>query len=543
MASKTVLNTVEQSMIDLKTKHQSKQKKYSELTHLWESCPKKQSKEKENRRKKKKDNIQTQEARQKLNDIKLEASKDALPMVSRNDFFIQSLDHDINKVNSIAIGDSDDESDDDEFTTSNKPIENKHESQKSDDVIPKGEGVMRINRIVSMLASHCTDDRLTALQLLDSVISSICSEMKSTLKPLDFSLPFNMDHVALTHKSTNQLVSDLASDSHMTSNWPHWQKTYATLQSQFLSNEKTIKSNPVGSDFTMTDLNSDQEKVIDLEQKNQTRVQVILDSCGTGLMRCFDHKSEKCRLLAITCLQKLFKTSVNIEKHIPYLMSAIFSRYPSVSYDKEEDIFIHDCEMHEYYMRGGATERQDRERLMNRNNKIQTVESSEEIRLSMCNLISNLITNLILTGAASLLDAYFVEIVLCLQTHLRDQAPDLKIRASKILTQTFRCPQWELGSKHFATALARETIPNLRSRYSKVKIASIELFETSVSVPNRDKVKGAGSSALLDLTGFREENVSVIPSHFYLFAMGICEKIQFPIIMFSIEGATNLSIL
>ena len=101
-----------------------------------------------------------------------------------------------------------------------------------------------------------------------------------------------------------------------------------------------------------------------------------------------------------------------------------------------------------------------------------------------------------------------------IQLHLRDQAPDLKIQASRILTQTLRCPQWELGFKHFATALARETIPNLRSRYSKVKIASIELFETAVSVPNRDKVKGAGSSALLDLTGFREENVSAFSLKF-----------------------------
>ena len=95
-------------------------------------------------------------------------------------------------------------------------------------------------------------------------------------------------------------------------------------------------------------------------------------------------------------------------------MTTIFSRYPSVSYDKEEDIFIHDCEAHGYYMRGGATERQDRERLMNRSNKIQIVEPSEEIRLSMYTLISDLITNLILTGAVSLLDAYFVEVVLCL---------------------------------------------------------------------------------------------------------------------------------
>ena len=174
--------------------------------------------EEKNHRKNKNDKIQIQKSRQKLNDIKLDVSKDSLPMVSLYDTFIKSLDHGINKVTCIAVGDSDDESVDDEFVKSNSSVENKQESQKSENVIPKGEGIMRINRVVSMLASPCTDDRLTALQLLDSVICSICSEMKSILKPLHFPLPFNMNGVVLTHKSSNQLVSDLASTSHITTN-------------------------------------------------------------------------------------------------------------------------------------------------------------------------------------------------------------------------------------------------------------------------------------------------------------------------------------
>ena len=40
-------------------------------------------------------------------------------------------------------------------------------------------------------------------------------------------------------------------------------------------------------------------------------------------------------------------------------------------------------------------------------------------------------------------------------------------------------------------------------------IAALDLFEASVCVPDRAKVKGAGTAALTDLVGFREENVSV----------------------------------
>ena len=135
------------------------------------------------------------------------------------------------------------------------------------------------------------------------------------------------------------------------------------------------------------------------------------------------------------------------------------------------------------------------------------IDQSEEIRNSICELLSCIVRCFVNTGQSSTLDAYFSDIILALQSHLKDPFPTLKIEASNLLVQILRIPQWEEGSKIFATALARVAIPNLRHRNSKVRISAIKLFEASVSVPNREKVRGAGTDAIVDIVGFREDNV------------------------------------
>lgn len=44
-------------------------------------------------------------------------------------------------------------------------------------------------------------------------------------------------------------------------------------------------------------------------------------------------------------------------------------------------------------------------------------------------------------------------------------------------------------------------------RHVKVRLAAIEALWSVVKVPDRAKVKGAGTSAIVDLVGFREDNV------------------------------------
>lgn len=44
-------------------------------------------------------------------------------------------------------------------------------------------------------------------------------------------------------------------------------------------------------------------------------------------------------------------------------------------------------------------------------------------------------------------------------------------------------------------------------RHAKVRLAAIQALRMTVKVPDRAKVKGAGTSAIVDLVGFREDNV------------------------------------
>lgn len=58
-------------------------------------------------------------------------------------------------------------------------------------------------------------------------------------------------------------------------------------------------------------------------------------------------------------------------------------------------------------------------------------------------------------------------------------------------------------------AIAQETVTfiSVTRRHAKVRLAAIEALWTTVKVPDRAKVKGAGTAAIVDLVGFREDNV------------------------------------
>ena len=149
---------------------------------------------------------------------------------------------------------------------------------------------------------------------------------------------------------------------------------------------------------------------------------------------------------------------------------------------------------------------QECNRLSDNGHGVKVIDRCEEVRLAQCELLSCIVRCSM--SKPEILDAYYSDFILALQSHTRDPFPELKIAASKLLTQILRVPQWEIGARHFATALARSAIPNMRHHSYSVRIASIGLFESSVSVPDRVKIKAAGSTAINDLVGFKEENVS-----------------------------------
>jgi len=226
-----------------------------------------------------------------------------------------------------------------------------------------------------------------------------------------------------------------------------------------------------------------------LSSCTHTQLQALLNGCGCDVFRRFGDAVERCRALSIRCVEDLALSGIDFGSHIGLLMPAVFARFPPASFDAEMNVFVHNADDHDTHRRGGAVVRQDRDD----SRVVAVVETSEEIRLALCNLLSSLIRGAMAREELSTLQAYFADIILALFTMLRDPCPEVKIAASQLLTQVVRIPHWEGGAKIFALALARASMANLRHRNARVRLASIELFEASVCVPNRAKVRGAGT--------------------------------------------------
>jgi hypothetical protein len=114
-----------------------------------------------------------------------------------------------------------------------------------------------------------------------------------------------------------------------------------------------------------------------------------------------------------------------------------------------------------------------------------------------------------------LLDPYFTDIILTLHScFVGDPRDDVKIAAGMLLSNVVQLNEWEEGTKKFATAIARSTIPLLRHRKAKIRLISMELFEKSVCVPFREKKKGAGTDAIKDLIGFKDDNIIPIAAFY-----------------------------
>ena len=128
------------------------------------------------------------------------------------DFFCEILSWKIetHPNRKVGIGDSDDESEDLLIE------ENCSEDQKcgsyayGDASKMENEGI-RIERLVSCISSDCLNKRTKSLRSLDSTISYLLSFLKATSNRLDLPPHYHIDRIALTHKSTNEMISDLTS--------------------------------------------------------------------------------------------------------------------------------------------------------------------------------------------------------------------------------------------------------------------------------------------------------------------------------------------
>ena len=86
--------------------------------------------------------------------------------------------------------------------------------------------------------------------------------------------------------------------------------------------------------------------------------------------------------------------------------------------------------------------------------------------------------------------------------------------AAELLALLAQQAELELGMKFFAVAVVRAALPVLRHRHARVRAAGVLCLHQCMIVKDRAKVKGAGTDAIMDLVGFREENVLPIAAFY-----------------------------
>ena len=240
---------------------------------------------------------------------------------------------------------------------------------------------------------------------------------------------------------------------------------------------------------------------------------IFRDICKPLFKRMSD-PVEKCRELSLRIVSKLFTKASDLMPVLGYYFPCLMQRLPAgIGYDEELKVFVSDIESHEAFKRGRAIDRQDKGGSKGLSTHI-VIEPSEEIRYLLCDTLTSLISKLVALDATSILQPYFHDIVIFTQVQLKDPYPELKILACQVLETLTHRSEFEIGMKFYAVGLVRAILPLLRHRHAKVRLAAIKATAACVTVPDRDKRKGAGTEAITDLVGFREENVLQV-SAFY----------------------------
>ncbi|KAH8098771.1 hypothetical protein JL720_1737 [Aureococcus anophagefferens] len=138
-----------------------------------------------------------------------------------------------------------------------------------------------------------------------------------------------------------------------------------------------------------------------------------------------------------------------------------------------------------------------------RERTLRTREPSEELRLLLCELLITCTAG----RAASVVNAYLHEAMLLLAGFCRDTFGELALKAMEGVKTICATEDLQDPLVPYAAALARVSMPNLRHRHARVRRGAVDAVRRAVAVKHVAKWRAAGSDAIADLVGFREDNV------------------------------------
>ena len=191
-----------------------------------------------------------------------------------------------------------------------------------------------------------------------------------------------------------------------------------------------------------------------------------------------------------------------------YLFPVLHHRgSPAKGLDVEAGVFVFDLEGYDSFKRGKAVKRPDLAAAFDRTRSIRIKEPAEELRLLLCDLLI-----VVSVGrAASVVATYLHEALLLFAGFARDTYGEVARRAAEGIASITAEEALQEPLVPYGTALARCLLPNLRHRHARVRKATVDGIRRSVAIKHIAKWKGAGTDAIADLVGFREDNV--IPTH------------------------------
>ena len=242
--------------------------------------------------------------------------------------------------------------------------------------------------------------------------------------------------------------------------------------------------------------------------------EIFHDVCKPLFKRISD-PVEKCRDLALRIIQSFFRICQDVVGVLGYFMPAMMHRLPSgLAYDEEMKVFVYDIATHEAFRRGKAVERQDRTGVASGGPSTTVIEPSEELRLQLCITLGTLLKRMVKLDALSVINPYFHDCIMFLQAQLRDPYPAVKETSCELILLMAEQDEFETGMKFFSVALCRAILPVMRHRHAKVRAVAVHALHACMIVKDRAKVKGSGTEAIMDMVGFREENVLPVASFY-----------------------------
>ena len=238
--------------------------------------------------------------------------------------------------------------------------------------------------------------------------------------------------------------------------------------------------------------------------ENADALNEIFEDLMKPLLKQLSSSSEQCRELSTVLLQRFAAVMVDTAKFLPYFYPAIMERCSDTfCVDFENGKVVRDAEEYEASKRGKAVSMPDAGAVYKHNVK----EPSEEVRLLVCKLLCTVVESLISRNLHTQLLPYLHDTIMFLHASAVDPFPALRVmalnRIASIASQERLCATMH----HYCVPLIRSLMTALGHRLLKVRVACIKAIERLVMCPHRAKRKGGGSDAIVDLVGYREDNV------------------------------------